>query len=119
MEIEACPTLRSHGRPLPPSVDSHAIDRTRWPSRQPPEAIARSASSTCLLAPLRIGADVMTAMEEVDNVALGLVADIRPSNVDKKSKEGEVDVRLCNYTDVYYGDRITAADGLTASRTSP
>jgi len=36
------------------------------------------------------------------------LADIRPSNVDKKSVDGEVDVRLCNYTDVYYNDSISA-----------
>ncbi len=35
------------------------------------------------------------------------VADLRPSNVDKKSVEEQVAVRLCNYTDVYYRDRIT------------
>ena len=29
------------------------------------------------------------------------------SNVDKKSKEGETDVELCNYTDVYYNEFIT------------
>lgn len=29
-----------------------------------------------------------------------------PSNVDKKSLDGERAVRLCNYTDVYYNDRI-------------
>ena len=32
---------------------------------------------------------------------------IRFSNVDKKSNEGEQDVRLCNYVDVYYNDCIT------------
>ena len=31
-----------------------------------------------------------------------------PSNVDKKSIEGEAAVLLCNYTDVYYNDRIVA-----------
>ncbi len=31
----------------------------------------------------------------------------QPSNVDKKTKEGEEVVSLCNYTDVYYNDRIT------------
>lgn len=36
------------------------------------------------------------------------LTDIRPSNVDKKSVDGEIDVRLCNYTDVYYHDAITA-----------
>jgi type I restriction enzyme S subunit len=29
------------------------------------------------------------------------------SNVDKKTLDGEVPVRLVNYTDVYYGDRLT------------
>jgi type I restriction enzyme S subunit len=36
------------------------------------------------------------------------VADIWFSNVDKKSVDGQVRVRLCNYTDVYYNDRIVA-----------
>ncbi|HEY3326004.1 MAG TPA: restriction endonuclease subunit S [Novimethylophilus sp.] len=31
-----------------------------------------------------------------------------PSNVDKKSYDGETPVNLCNYTDVYYNDTITA-----------
>ncbi|MGE5482578.1 MAG: restriction endonuclease subunit S [Bacteroidota bacterium] len=30
------------------------------------------------------------------------------SNIDKRSQEGEVPIRLCNYTDVYKNDRITA-----------
>lgn len=33
--------------------------------------------------------------------------EVFPSNVDKKSVEGETEVRLCNYTDVYYKDEIT------------
>jgi type I restriction enzyme S subunit len=37
------------------------------------------------------------------------VADARPSNVDKKSQEGERSVRLCNYVDVYKNDLITEA----------
>lgn len=41
---------------------------------------------------------------------------ILPSNVDKKTHEGESPVRLCNYTDVYYNDLITAdMDLMTAS----
>jgi len=40
---------------------------------------------------------------------LGTVADIILSNVDKHTLEGELPVRLCNYTDVYKNDRITAA----------
>lgn len=34
-------------------------------------------------------------------------ASIRVSNVDKKAVEGQEPVRLCNYVDVYYHDRIT------------
>ena len=36
------------------------------------------------------------------------VADVRFSNVDKISRAGERPVRLCNYTDVYNNDYITA-----------
>jgi len=36
------------------------------------------------------------------------VASITVSNVDKKAVEDERPVRLCNYTDVYYNERITA-----------
>ena len=35
------------------------------------------------------------------------VVDMRVSNVDKHTKEGELPVRLCNYVDVYKNDRIT------------
>ncbi|MDE0347726.1 MAG: hypothetical protein OXI66_18385 [Boseongicola sp.] len=38
---------------------------------------------------------------------LKFFADIRNSNVDKTISEGEEPVRLCNYTDVYYNERIT------------
>lgn len=41
-------------------------------------------------------------------VPLWSLADIRPSNVDKKSSPSEPTVRLVNYTDVYYNQRITA-----------
>ena len=51
---------------------------------------------------------------------LAQVASYRTSNVDKKSKDDEAPVRLCNYTDVYYQDHIRASDGdfmpATASR---
>ncbi|MDZ4850360.1 MAG: type I restriction-modification system subunit M N-terminal domain-containing protein [Pirellulaceae bacterium] len=32
-----------------------------------------------------------------------------PSNIDKKSYDGETPIVLCNYTDVYYNERITRA----------
>ena len=38
---------------------------------------------------------------------LKYVAKILPSNVDKHIYPDEVQVRLCNYTDVYYNDYIT------------
>ncbi len=39
-------------------------------------------------------------------VPLRHLADVRVSNVDKKETADEIRVRLVNYTDVYYGDRI-------------
>ena len=38
---------------------------------------------------------------------LKYVAEILPSNVDKHIYPDEIQVRLCNYTDVYYNDYIT------------
>jgi type I restriction enzyme S subunit len=38
---------------------------------------------------------------------LKTVAAVQLSNVDKKSVEGQEPVKLCNYTDVYYNERIT------------
>ena len=37
----------------------------------------------------------------MNKVKLGDVADVKLSNVDKKTKPNEMEVRLCNYTDVY------------------
>jgi type I restriction enzyme, S subunit len=45
-------------------------------------------------------------------VRLRFLASIRNSNVDKKSYDGQRSVRLCNYTDVYYNERITTSEGL-------
>ncbi len=41
-------------------------------------------------------------------IRLKTMASVQLSNVDKKSKAGQVPVKLCNYVDVYYNDRITA-----------
>ena len=35
------------------------------------------------------------------------VVELRTSNVDKKSEDGENPVRLCNYVDVYKNEKIT------------
>lgn len=40
---------------------------------------------------------------------LKYLANVVVSNVDKKSSEAEQPVRLCNYTDVYYNERITGS----------
>jgi type I restriction enzyme S subunit len=39
---------------------------------------------------------------------LETAAFVQLSNIDKKSVEGQELIRLCNYTDVYYNDRITS-----------
>ncbi|WP_419944646.1 restriction endonuclease subunit S [Candidatus Poriferisodalis sp.] len=49
---------------------------------------------------------------------LRFVASYRTSSVDKKSNADEVPVRLCNYTDVYYRERIHADDGEFMSATA-
>jgi type I restriction enzyme S subunit len=36
------------------------------------------------------------------------IAEAFPSNVDKKAYENNEPIRLCNYTDVYYNDKITS-----------
>ncbi len=46
---------------------------------------------------------------------LKTVADVQLSNVDKKSLDGQEPVRLCNYTDVYYHERITADLGFMSA----
>jgi type I restriction enzyme, S subunit len=45
----------------------------------------------------------------MNTIRLKNAAEVTVSNVDKKSAEGEIPVRRCNYTDVYYNDRITTA----------
>ena len=47
-------------------------------------------------------------MSEGRSVPLRELADIRVSNVDKKTTAGESSVRLCNYMDVYSNDYIRA-----------
>lgn len=44
---------------------------------------------------------------------------VLPSNVDKKTYEGELPVKLCNYTDVYYNEEITASLEFTSATATP
>lgn len=41
-----------------------------------------------------------------ERVRLGAMAQVVVSSVDKHSRDGELPVRLCNYTDVYHHDRL-------------
>lgn len=50
---------------------------------------------------------------------LWTIASIRLSNVDKKSVEGQVPVRLCNYVDVYYHEHITPDLEFMAATATP
>ncbi|HLR79167.1 MAG TPA: restriction endonuclease subunit S [Bacillota bacterium] len=54
-----------------------------------------------------------------DIVKLKTVVDVHSSNVDKKSKDGEVPVQLCNYVDVYYNDVITSNLNLMRATARP
>lgn len=58
-------------------------------------------------------------MTEFHPNRLGLIASILQSNVDKKSKPEEPVVELCNYTDVYYNDTITADLSFMKATASP
>jgi len=44
-----------------------------------------------------------------DVLRLKYACQVFPSNVDKHARDDETPVRLCNYTDVYYNERITSA----------
>lgn len=50
---------------------------------------------------------------------LKVLAIVQLSNVDKKAVEGQESVRLCNYTDVYYHERITADLEFMAATATP
>jgi len=50
---------------------------------------------------------------------LKTIASVQLSNVDKKAVEGQESVRLCNYVDVYYNDRITPDLAFMAATATP
>lgn len=54
-----------------------------------------------------IAANLDPAITRWGEAPLKSVAKLAVSNVDKKSYDGQVPVKLCNYTDVYYNRRIT------------
>lgn len=57
--------------------------------------------------------------EEWEMIRLGYLSDTYPSGVDKKVEEDEVEVELCNYTDVYHNDFIVPGqEFMTATATT-
>lgn len=52
-------------------------------------------------------------------VKLKHVCEVFPSNVDKHSREGETPVQLCNYTDVYHNDEVTASMEFMSATATP
>ena len=56
--------------------------------------------------------------EHWDVRRLRTLAEMRVSNVDKHTREGEFPVRLCNYVDVYKNDRITPSMGFMSATAS-
>lgn len=57
--------------------------------------------------------------EHWDVRRLKTIASVHLSNVDKKTLEGQEPVRLCNYVDVYYNERITSNLDLMAATATP
>jgi type I restriction enzyme S subunit len=47
------------------------------------------------------------------------ICEVLPSNVDKKTDHSEMPVRLCNYTDVYYNEAITASLAFMQASATP
>ena len=60
-----------------------------------------------------------TIPEDWEVVRLGEVAEVAFSSVDKKAIEGEIPVRLCNYTDVFYNRRLRPAMDFMAATAKP
>jgi len=70
---------------------------------------ASEAQKKALMQQLLTGQKRLPGFEgEWREVWLKEIAEVIVSNVDKKSVEGETEVRLCNYTDVYSRDQIDA-----------
>lgn len=104
--------------PLPPLATQRAI--ADYLDRETAEIDAMAAELDELVERLefRRSAAVTAAVpspEESPAIQLPILAEVRPSNVDKKSKPDETPVRLCNYTDVYYNTEINSRMDLMAA----
>lgn len=60
-------------------------------------------------------AKVAAGAASARSMRLRHIVDVRVSNIDKKSVEGHLPVALCNYTDVYYSDKINDASSFMAA----
>lgn len=58
---------------------------------------------------------------QMEKRKLGVIATVEISGVDKKTKDGEQEIRLCNFVDVYYNWAITTAqyDGFMFATARP
>lgn len=58
---------------------------------------------------------------QMDKQKLGDIATVEISGVDKKTKDGEQEIRLCNFVDVYYNWAITTTqhDGFMFATARP
>ena len=66
------------------------------------------------------GADLLASLPDGwRRVPLKTTCDFAVSNVDKHSFDGELSVRLCNYTDVYKNDRVSPDMDLMAATATP
>jgi type I restriction enzyme S subunit len=66
------------------------------------------------------GVDLLTSLPAGwRRVPLKTACDFAVSNVDKHSIDGELPVRLCNYTDVYNNDRVSPNMELMAATATP
>jgi type I restriction enzyme S subunit len=90
--------MREHGTLLPPVEALQRMAQSRAGGVAPPYAAYRESGIPWL--------GRQPTHWQIEK--LKYIARAQFSNVNKKTEEGEQQVRLCNYVDVYYHDRITA-----------
>ncbi len=106
-------TFASIKVPLPRPSDQRAIADYLEAETASIESLIAARRQQIELIELRIEGLLSEVLDPMvrrhGEVPLKSVAELRFSNVDKKTAEGEAPVLLCNYTDVYYNRRITQA----------
>lgn len=96
---------------LPPLSEQRAIAKYLDAENVHLDAVIEAKRRLMMLLASRTESLISAILDPVTaaagEVPLKALADIRFSNVDKKSVDGQVPVLLCNYTDVYKNRRIT------------